>query len=354
MIRIAVFCPNWVGDTVMATPALRALRTHFPDACICGVLRPAAADVLEGLPYFNLRLIWSSRNDHRGARGWRLVRLIRRFAPQVAILFPNSLRTALVARLSGANRIVGYARDGRSFLLTDRLHAPRNHGQWTPIPQVEYYLRLTDRLGCRRDGYRLELETTPLDEERADEVWQKERLTTARRVVVFNPGGAYGPAKLWPPHYFSELARMFVRRLPGTAVLVLCGPGERELAKRIVREAAHPMVRSLAPYRPSIGLSKACVRRADLMITTDSGPRHFAAAFNVPVVTLFGPTDMRWSETYFEKAVHLQVPVSCGPCQLRRCPLDHRCMTALEPELVYEQAMALWRRSSGESLRRSA
>lgn len=353
MPRIAVFCPNWVGDTVMATPALRALREHFVDACILGVMRRAPADVLEGLPYFNVRLIWGNNKDSRDVRGWRLVRMLRRFAPHIAILFPNSLRSAVVARLSGAKRIVGYARDGRSFLLTDRLTAPRRHGAWVPVPQVEYYLRITDHLGCPRRGYRLELETSMVDEERADEVWAREGLNRVDHVVVFNPGAAYGPAKLWPTHYFAELARKFVR-LPDTAVLVLCGPAERDLARAIVREADHPRVRSLAPYTPGIGLSKACVRRASLMITTDSGPRHFAAAFDVPVVTLFGPTDMRWSETYFCKAVHLQVPVPCGPCQLRECPLDHRCMVALEPDVVYREAMKLWQRWRSLPLRKTA
>lgn len=352
MIRIAVFCPNWVGDTVMATPALRALREHYRDAIILGVMRRGPADVLEGLPYFNLRLIWGNK-DSRDVRGWRLVRMLRRFCPHLAVLFPNSLRSALVARLSGAKRIVGYARDGRSFLLTDRLRAPRRHGRWIPVSQLEYYLKLTDHLRCPRRGIRLELQTSPRDEEQADEVWRRERLVQARDVVVFNPGAAYGSAKQWPTHYFAELARKFVR-LRGTSVLVLCGPGEQATAREIVREAADPRVRSLAAYRPSIGLSKACVRRASLMITTDSGPRHFAAAFDVPVVTLFGPTDMRWSETYFSKAVHLQVPVPCGPCQLRECPLDHRCMTALEPDAVFREALKLWNRCRSVSLRRSA
>jgi heptosyltransferase-2 len=100
-------------------------------------------------------------------------------------------------------------------------------------------------------------------------------------------------------------------------------------------------VHTLADAPLSIGLTKACVRRSDLLVTTDSGPRHFAAAFNRPVVSLFGPTHIAWTETYYPLAIHLQKPVPCGPCQLRVCPLDHRCMKELTPAEVYRAATSL-------------
>src|SRR4029077_10813299 len=129
-----------------------------------------------------------------------------------------------------------------------------------------------------------------------------------------------------------------------SAVLVLCGPGEEALAREIVELADRPGVQSLADFPPSLGLTKACVRRADLLVTTDSGPRHFAAAFDRPVVTLFGPTHIAWTETYYSRAVHLQKEVPCGPCQQRVCPLDHRCMKELHPGDVLAAAQQLLRR----------
>src|SRR5207248_3352815 len=131
----------------------------------------------------------------------------------------------------------------------------------------------------------------------------------------------------------------------GGGVLVLCGPGERDLARQIVARARRPGVTSLADVPLSLGLTKACVRRCALLVTTDSGPRHFAAAFDRPVVTLFGPTHIAWTETYFPKAVHLQKAVPCGPCQKRTCPLDHRCMTELTPDEVFTTAARLLDRS---------
>ena len=133
----------------------------------------------------------------------------------------------------------------------------------------------------------------------------------------------------------------------GYNVLILCGPGERELAAQIARMAGRSGVVSLADQHLSIGLSKACVRRSQLLVTTDSGPRHFAAAFNVPVIALFGPTHIGWSDTHYSKEVHLQIPVDCGPCQQRVCPLGHhKCMTDLGVDRVYGAVSATLERTS--------
>jgi heptosyltransferase-2 len=191
----------------------------------------------------------------------------------------------------------------------------------------------------------MELFTTPSDERAADRVWQGAGLDYYPEVVCLNPGAAFGSAKHWPADYFATLARdLAVRR--GSGVLVLCGPAEVGLCREIVSLARHPAVHALADLATgevslSLGLTKACVRRADLLVSTDSGPRHFAAAFDRPVVTLFGPTHIGWTETYHPRAVHLQKEVDCGPCQRRVCPLDHRCMKRLLPAEVYAAAEGL-------------
>src|SRR5262249_27118580 len=171
-------------------------------------------------------------------------------------------------------------------------------------------------------------------------VWQAANFADRPEVVCLNPGAAFGSAKYWAAENFAQLARHLVDRR-GSGVLVLCGPGERDLGRRIARLSARPNVVSLADQPLALGLTKAWVRRADLLVTTDSGPRHFAAAFGRPVVTLFGPTHIAWTETYHPRAVHLQKPVDCGPCQRRVCPLDHRCMTGLTPAEVFAAAEGL-------------
>jgi lipopolysaccharide heptosyltransferase II len=200
---------------------------------------------------------------------------------------------------------------------------------------------LAEAIGCSSPGHRMELFTTADDERVADNVWQQFDLMRYGEVFCLNPGAAFGAAKHWDVTYFAKLAQMLTDQR-GAGVLVLCGPSERELARQIAASAARPGVHCLADVPPSLGRTKALIRRCTLLITTDSGPRHFAAAFDRPVVTLFGPTHIAWTETYFAKAVHLQKQVPCGPCQQRICPTgDHRCMRDLLPDEVYRAATEL-------------
>ncbi len=339
-MKIAVFLPNWIGDVVMATPALRAIRQHFANAYLIGVLKPYVAGVLDGLTWLD-RMIFRDTQGPWSRRMPVVIGDLRRERPDLAILFTNSFRSGLMAYLGGCRRRVGFARDGRSGLLTDRLEPIRDAtGNLVPSPLIESFNRLAMHVGCSQPGYQMELATTYRNERAVDAIWQRFALAAYPEVICLNPGAAYGSAKHWPVDYFAALAQLLVDRR-GSGVMVLSGPAEQEAAQEIVRQAQRPAVHSLADYPMSVGLTKACVRRADLLITTDSGPRHFAAAFGRPVVSLFGPTHIAWTETYHPHAVHLQKKVDCGPCQLRTCPLDHRCMKWLTPEEVFSAAQEL-------------
>jgi heptosyltransferase-2 len=341
-MTIVVFCPNLIGDTVMATPAFRALRRGFDGATILGVIKPHVAPTLDGSPWFDGLLPFNPKSRDPAHRMRAVIRRLRGARPDLALLFPNSFRSALVAWLSGAPRRLGYGRGGRGLLLTDRLDPPRDtRGRLIPVPIVEYYLEIARRLDCPIDSIRTELFTTAKDESAADLAWSRLGLGRDEPVVCLNTGGAFGPAKSWPAEHFGALARRLVDD-SGVAVLVVCGPGERAAAREIVARADRSRVVSLADQPMSLGLTKACVRRSALLITTDSGPRHFAAAFNVPVLSIFGPTHIAWTRTYHPKALHVFHPVPCGPCQKPVCPLGHhRCMRDLAPESVYAAARRL-------------
>lgn len=346
-MKLALFLPNWVGDAVMATPAVRAIRERFADAEIVAVLRPPIGEVLAGTGLADRVIRHEPRGRDPWKKGVRFAMRLRAERFETAVLFPNSLRTAWLASLSGATRRVGFARDGRGLLLTDRLTPkPRS----TPHPVIDEYLRLAERLGCTNLSRRMELAVLPEDEAAfAAFLATRSAEVRSRRIVALNPGGAFGAAKHWPAGHFADLARRVATELD-RAALVLCGPAEREQAREIVRLAGHPFVTSLADVPPSIGLTKAAVMAADLLVTTDSGPRHFAPPLGVPVVTLFGPTHIAWSETFASAAVHLQTSVPCGPCQQRICPLGHhRCMTELTPDRVFDAAAALLRRAAGRA-----
>lgn len=337
-----MFCPNLIGDTVMATPTLRALRGRFPDAAIDAVGKPASLATLDGNPWLDGLIRFDPRSASREQRARAVVGRLRAARYDLAALLPNSFRSALVAWLGGCRRRVGYARGGRGWLLSDRLEAPRDgRGRFVPVPAVGYYLRLAEAVGCPSESPRLELFTTEADEAAADRAQAELGIGRDEAVVCLNTGGAFGPAKSWPVGHFARLARRLAGEA-GVRCVVLCGPAEREAARAIVAEARHAGVASLADQAMSIGLSKACVRRSRLLVTTDSGPRHFAAGFGVPVVTLFGPTHIAWTRTHHPHAIHLQQPVPCGPCQQGVCPLKHhRCMVELDPDRVYVAALRL-------------
>jgi heptosyltransferase-2 len=183
----------------------------------------------------------------------------------------------------------------------------------------------------------LELCTTAVDERAADAVWRGLNLPAGHEVVVLNPGGAFGAAKHWPAEYFAALAKRIVRE-HGLAVLVNCGPTERATARDITLRANEPRVVSLSDVEKlPIGLTKACIRRSRMLVTTDSGPRFFGIAFRRPVVTLFGPTDPKMTETQYDAETSMSLKLDCQPCMARECPLQHhRCMRELAVDLVYE------------------
>ncbi len=327
-MRVAVFLPNWIGDVVMATPAINALWEGLVGAEFIAVGRPYVRGVIDGAPWFESFI--SSEPGQWLATANKL----RKLRCGIAVLFPNSFRSGLTARLSGARRRIGYARYGRRLLLTDALEPERDaQGKIAARPVIDAYNRLVARLGVS-PSRRMRLFTTRDDEAATDAIWQQFDLGKYPEVITLNPGAAFGAAKHWPTEHFAALARTLADRR-GAGVLILCGPSERNLAKQIVAASNRPSVHSLADAELSLGLTKACVRRADLLVTTDSGPRHFAPAFGRPVVSLFGPTHIGWTETYYQAEIQLQKQVSCGPCQLRTCPLDHRCMTSLEPNEVF-------------------
>jgi heptosyltransferase-2 len=334
----------------MATPTFRAIRRGFPDATLTAVIKPHVAPTLDGTGWFDERILFDHRSRSRDHRTIRTLGHLRRSRFDLAVLLPNSFRSALMAHLARIPRRVGYERHGRGLLLTDVLHHPLDaDGARLPTPIVETYLKLARHLGCPVESIRLQLATTQADEAAADRAWAGLGLDGGEPVVCLNTGGAYGPAKNWPAGHFAELARRLVRQ-SGARVLVLCGPGERRNAREIAAAAADDRVVSLADQELGIGLTKACVRRASLLITTDSGPRHFAAAFGTPVLTLFGPTHIAWTRTHHPMAWHLMHPVPCGPCQRPICPEGHhRCMIELEPESVYRIASRVF--ESGGELR---
>jgi len=336
-----VFIPNWVGDVVMATPALRAIRAQFPAARIVHLMRPYVAEVLGGLRFCDEQAFWPAANlpvHKRWGEFTRLVWELRRETFDTAVLLTNSFRTALMARLVRAERRIGYLRDGRGRLLTDPLAPVKSGKRYVPVPALDYYNSIARYMGCEKVHDGMELATVNADESAIDARLGSE--ADERPLVVLNPGANFGWAKCWPAEYFAALSDMLIERL-GARVIASTTPRERSIADRIRAAARRPLEIFVDPPL-GLGPLKALIRRAQLLVTNDTGPRHFASAFGVPVVTVFGSSDPAWTVTRFagERNVHLNL--DCQPCMKRTCPLKHHdCMQKLEPEAVYARAAEL-------------
>ena len=309
-LRLLVVLPSWLGDVVMATPALRLLRDRLRGSFIAGLVRPEMSAVLAGTD-----LLDELHADRKGGvMGPKHV--AARLRPRrydSALLLTNSFSSALAVRVAGIPRRIGYDRDARGLLLTHPIRAPERDGstllrrRWAPVPAVRYYLdaacellrcagfdppAMPDDPAALPAGIVIELATTPDEERAADALLERAALAPSAPFALLNPGGN-DRAKRWPADRFACLAE-HLARAHDLAVLVNGSPSERDLAAEVCRGAGFRTA-SLPELGVGIGSLKAIVRRARLMVTNDTGPRHLAAAFGTPLVSLFGPTDHRWT-----------------------------------------------------------
>lgn len=313
--RVLIVMPTWFGDCLMATPALRALREAFPGAHIEALIREPLAPLLEGLPYLDGVVTHGggvkrsgrgrSSGGGRGSSPFGLAKRLNRMKFDVAVLLPNSFRSAALVAMAGIKRRIGYDRDGRGVLLTDRL-VPRHDGKdYVPVPALEYYLSIAAYLGAppAADGpgaaaaaladHRMEVATRPEDDVRAASMLEPAK---GRPVALLNPGAAKAE-KRWPPQSFAQLAGRLHDEL-GVAVAVTGAPDEREIVARVAG-AAPCRVIDLLKAGATLGQLKSVVKLSRVLVTNDTGPRHLAAAVGTPVVTLFGPTLPAWTEIGF-------------------------------------------------------
>lgn len=335
--RILVRLPNWVGDAVMATPALRALRRAHPRAWIAGEGRAPLRELLDPHPSLDAFLEDSGRG--RGSLR-RRVRALRAGRFDWAVLLPDSVRAALGPFAARVPVRAGYARDPlRRRLLTRALDPPGEPGRRQPVPMVERYLRVVHALGCSGAGDALELGVDPARAEALEGRLRGLGVEPGTPLLGMTPGASFGSSKLWPPEHFAEAGDGIARRF-GLRPVLAPAPGEVELARSVAeRMQSAPVL--LADPVVGLGELAALLARATLVLTNDTGPRHIAVAFGRPVVVVMGPTDPRHTAVHLSRQRVLREPVGCSPCHLKRCPTDHRCMKRLEPKRAVEAAQEL-------------
>lgn len=343
--RILVRSPNWVGDIVMATPTFRCLRRSFPDAYITVLIKKYGRKVIEGGPWFDQVIEYDPDAKHKGFSGHlRLLKELRRNRFDLAVVLVNSQRGAAEALLSGARLRVGYARGGRGWSFTTRVPPPRENGEIVPINMVDYYLDLCYAIGCSEDTRKTELFTTPAGEAQAESILHEHGWDASRMMIAINPGASFGSSKCWPPEYFARTADELIRR-HDCQVIIFSAPKERDIVDAVVSNMEQAVIN---PAGSGVDLHnlKSITRRCRLLITNDTGPRHYAVAFGLPVVCIMGSTSPRYTDVNLDKTIKVSVDVPCGPCQQKTCPRqEHICMLRVTPEMVVDATEDLLARS---------
>jgi len=335
---VCIRVPNWVGDVVMATPALRCVRTRLPEAHIALVVRDKVADVLQGVPWFDEAIVYHGRPRWSPACAREFLRCakeIRRGAFELAMILPNSFSSALMMRWGRVGRRVGYVRDARRCLLTDPVERPSEDGQFRPTYMGDFYLALCAAAGLEADGRETELPVTQelLDEARA--ALGRAGVEGDRPLVLLHPGAGYGPSKLWREDRFAELADALAEELDAQVACIGVAR-DAEMIGRI-RAAARAPVADLTGCGIDLHLLKGVVKMSALMVTTDSGPRHYGVALGVPTVCLMGATHPGYTDSGRAHDHVVRVEVECGPCQKRTCSRDHRCMERITSKMVLDR-----------------
>lgn len=334
--RIVVRVTNWIGDAVMNTPALCAIRHTFPQAHITVLAIPLVGELFTPHEWVDEVMVYDKKGRHAGFAGkLRLAKELRARRFDLAILLQNAFDAALVTTLAGIPRRMGNISDGRGFLLTHPFdHRPLGE----KLHHVDNYLTMLGHYGITTPERRQLLCVTEEERVRAEALLQGAGIGPEDFLIGVNPGAAYGSAKRWYPERFAEAAGILAERWQAKLV-VLGGPGEvaiaadieRALSGRCLNVAGKTRMRELLPL----------IKRCNFFITNDSGPMHVAAAFGTPLVAIFGSTDHRTTYPFSDNSVVVRKETECAPCLLRECPTDHRCMTAVTAQDVVAAAEKL-------------
>jgi heptosyltransferase-2 len=330
--RVVVRPPNWLGDAVLALPAIAAIRRAFRTAHVVVAAQPSVAALFredtDAAPDTVIELPIGTRDAVAALEGGRF---------DLGILFPNSFRSAWQFRRSRIPERWGYASAARGWLLTRRSRPARRSGV---VHHSDYYRDLVSGLGVACDaGEAPRVTARHPSVERATALLEQHGVGREMTLVGFAPGAAYGQAKQWPPQRVAEVIARLARER-GVTSIVFGAAHDRDVARAIeswLRAHAPDMAARFIDLvgRTSLGALIGAIARTRAFVSNDSGAMHLAAALGRPVVAVFGPTDERATRPIGPHEV-ITEPVFCRPCLLRDCPIDHRCMRRISVDAVYD------------------
>jgi len=335
--RLVIRAPNWLGDAVLALPAMGALRAAFADAHVAVAAIPSIAPLFDEDTSAGQDSVISIPDKKAEARA------LEAGGFDTIVLLPNSFRSAWTARRAAIPERWGYASGVRRWLLTRAVGRPRGR-----VHQSAYYLELVKGVGVPPADPWPRVAARPATLARADALLASHGVARGSQVVGFAPGAAYGHAKRWPPRMVAETIVRLSRESNARPVLVGAA-GDRESGREIESTLPSDVGAVNLIGRTDLRLFAGVVSRCAAFVSNDSGAMHLAAALGVPVVAIFGPTDERVTSPLGGPAGGvvqgelvapdvLTAAVVCRPCMLRDCPIDHRCMKRVTVDSVVSAA----------------
>jgi lipopolysaccharide heptosyltransferase II len=324
--RILIRSSNWLGDAVISVPAVRAIKMGRPDAQITIVAPSKIASMWKLVP--EVDAIVSLKHNSLLAT---IFSIRRQSSFDVAILLPNSLRVALEAWLSGAERRVGYRGHSRRWLLNQIIPESVRRG---PLEhQATHYLRIAQEIGAVTSN--IQHPTSNI------QIAGSSQLSTTndqRSKIGLCPGAEYGPAKRWLPERFAEVAAAVAAQSPVQWILVGT-PNDAAVGQRIAQALRDSCVNRIGQTTLDQLINE--LRECRLVLTNDTGTMHLASLLGVPTVAIFGSTEPRLTGPLGDRHIVLRHQVECSPCFLRKCPIDFRCMKAVSVREVTEAVLSI-------------
>ncbi len=326
---IIIRMPNWIGDAVLAAPALRLLKATLPKSKIVALCRGVVSKVFVHNPLCDEIIVFTSRIPRE------TIRALRRRQFEAGLLLTNSFSSALLFYLAGIPERAGYSTDGRRLLLTKPVRAGtafhNGHQADSYIELIKKTYKLPDS-GIVREGLWVISED---ERKEACRLLEQEGVGKDEPIIGINPGAAYGPAKRWPPECFGRLSDYCSQRYK-SRIVIFGGQSDRDVVNK-VKEA----MKSSAPIdlcgKTSLRQLGALIRRCSLFVTNDSGPMHIAAALNVPVVAIFGSTNPEKTRPLSKNHIIVRKPTECSPCMKPSCRLGtYKCMRQITVDDVID------------------
>jgi heptosyltransferase II len=334
--RVVVRAPTWVGDAVMSVPALRALRQLLPGSHITVAAVEGTADIFSEADFIDAILINES--------GFLpSTRQLRRGKFDLALLFQNAFAAALTAFAARVPLRIGYETDRRGFLLTAAIPVPtwknEKHESFYYLNLVSELQRRVERSAAVIDETRSDLAVSEQRRAAAQKLLSESGATVGKPLAILCPGSVNSRAKRWPAERYAELSDRLTEA--GMTVVLIGSQSEMEVSAEVsARSERSPLVLT---GKTSVAQVVGLISLADVLITNDTGPAHIGAAIGAPTLVIFGPTNPLTTYPLSSAAEIIHEPPDCAPCMLRDCPIDHRCMTAISVERVFERAMAIAR-----------